>query len=435
MRIVLALVLGLNALACLAAPLDFARGRALSSEDDAFVHRVTLPADVYEWITRRDLGDVRVFDAAGEQVPYLIRRPETQDEYSDWRTVPLFPIPEAPADDPAGARIQVEVDDGGAIVAVNGRVASSEPGPAYLVDASGLDEAPTQMRLDWAGTTDFVGRIRIEGSDDLNDWRTIVASATVASLAGDGQGVRVDQLDLPRAKVKYLRLSQLAGSDRLELLRTELRHRSPELPETQWKRLTGEHVDDGFEFSSGGLFPVDRVRVEDSGGGNFLLTARLYSRAAPHADWRARGEHTFYRTRVDGIEASADPVLLSGGDQYWRVEPGEDGVIPELVIGWLPDELLYLAQGDPPYLMAYGQADTEGRQWPFRQLLEKLSGGDVDLSNAPLARVGDPETLGGPGRLEPAAEPVDWQTIVLWAVLVVGVVVVGGLAIRLLRSG
>jgi hypothetical protein len=42
--------------------------------------------------------------------------------------------------------------------------------------------------------------------------------------------------------------------------------------------------------------------------------------------------------------------------------------------------------------------------------------------------------LGGPDRLVEVPAPVDWRTIVLWAVLLLGVAAVGAMAYRLLRN-
>jgi hypothetical protein len=69
----------------------------------------------------------------------------------------------------------------------------------------------------------------------------------------------------------------------------------------------------------------------------------------------------------------------------------------------------------------------------MRELLRRLDPDQV-IDDLPMARLAAPETLGGPARLEPAREPVDWQTVMLWAVLVAGVLVIGVLAIRLLRQ-
>ncbi len=60
-----------------AGPADFARGRVIVVGED-LVQRAPLPQDVYEWVVRDDLGDVRVFNREAEQVPYALRRPATR---------------------------------------------------------------------------------------------------------------------------------------------------------------------------------------------------------------------------------------------------------------------------------------------------------------------------------------------------------------------
>jgi len=51
----------------------------------------------------------------------------------------------------------------------------------------------------------------------------------------------------------------------------------------------------------------------------------------------------------------------------------------------------------------------------------------------PLATLGARRELGGPAALV-AAKPFPWRTISLWAVLIVGVLVVGTMAVRLARE-
>ena len=432
--IILLLTIALPAVA--AGPADFARGRLLEGESD-FVHRITVPADVYRWVTRSDLGDLRVFDDGEEEVPYAIRRPQSRDEYSAWYHAPVFPLPEAQSQGSADARINVEVDDGGAIVAVSGMRTGSEPAAAFVVDASAFNATPTEMQIDWAGkaTGEFVGKIRIESSDDLDGWQTVVGATTLARLSTGGHHVKVDLVVLPRAPGRYFRLTQVEGNDRLDISRVELRNRAAQLPDREWKRLTAKTVDEGFEFASEGLFPVDRIDVE-VGDGSYLLRARLLSRPTEEGQWRSRGEHLFYRTSVDGLEVGSDPVPLRSRDQYWRLELENDvDQPPVLRIGWLPDELIYLNQSSRPHLMAYGQAGVESRQWPVKQLLAKLNGEEPrSLTDVAVARVGEPMALGGPDRRVPAPEPIDWQTVVLWVVLVLGVLIVGGFAYRLLKA-
>ena len=76
-----------------ASPGDFVRGRVIESNASQIVQRATIPQDVYEWVTRDDLGDLRVFNGAQAQVPYTLRRPTSQQEFSEWFDLPVFVPP------------------------------------------------------------------------------------------------------------------------------------------------------------------------------------------------------------------------------------------------------------------------------------------------------------------------------------------------------
>jgi hypothetical protein len=415
---------------------DFARGRVLDPSEGSYVQRLTLPNDVYEWVVRRDLGDLRVFNSDQEEVPYNVRRPAKRDEYAAWASLPLFPLPAADADATGSLDLRVEVNEDGAIVSYQGGSLGPADPRAYLIDASALQQIPTEMKLSWmmAEQDEFISRIRVETSDDLNHWQTLIADTTIARLTNTGGEVLLDQFDLPPRSARYLRITQIEGSLPVVFSRVDVRHRRSELPERRWRTLTGQSVDAGWEFESGGWFPVDRLQLTSSQ--NFLVAARLYSRRATQDSWRDRGVRTFYRTSIAAVVVSSEPLAIDDGDRFWRVEfEGKGLAAPELKVGWLPDEVVFLKQGAAPYVLAYGQAGVEGRQWPLTELLRKLNGGPpVDLADVPFSRLMDAQMLGGPDRLASAPEPIDWRTVVLWAVLVLGVFAVAAMALRLLRS-
>lgn len=419
---------------------DFARGSVLDTTEGSLAQRVTLPDDVYEWVTRADLGDLRVFNRDQEEVPYTVRRPQRTEEYTPWVSLPIFPLPRLQGDLTADPRIEIQVNATGAIVEFAPGSAALEPATAFLFDATELDGAPTELRLDWEGSheQDFVGRVTIETSDDLNTWSTLVDETSIARLTNGGQLIELTVIRLPPRKARYLRVSLVEGNGKLVLNRAEVRHRSSELPERRWKALTAQAGKGDFLFESGGHFPIDRIQLTANGQENYIVAARLFSRERPQDEWRNRGEHSFYRTTVSGQTVESDPLALGHRDQYWRVEFDADGLAaPVLRIGWLPDELVFLTQGPAPYVLAYGRAKVEAKEWPLHQLLQRLNKGPeaAELSQVPFARALPPEMLGGPDRLKPPPEPVDWQTIVLWSVLVAGVLLVGFFAFRLLRSG
>jgi uncharacterized protein DUF3999 len=57
-------------------PDDFARALLIEANSGAAIYEVKIPANVYETVVRRDLGDMRVFNANEELVPHTLRKPK-----------------------------------------------------------------------------------------------------------------------------------------------------------------------------------------------------------------------------------------------------------------------------------------------------------------------------------------------------------------------
>jgi hypothetical protein len=417
---------------------DFAYGRLISADETSAVQRLTVPEDVYLRVTRDDLGDLRVLNDDGSEVPYALRRPQDSREFSQWQTLPVFTLPASESGSAGGARVNVQVDGEGAVVAVSGSVGGSVSGHAedfaHLLDLSRVTRNLSQLKVVWENADDFIAGFRVDASDDLNYWRRIVGSVTLASLTTEGERVLLDQIELPATTAPYLKITQVDGSERIGFAEVTGRSRQSHLPERHWRQLSGEESDGGYDFSIEGRFPADRIRValnED----NYLLRVRLFSRSSAQGmAWRNRGEHTFYRTQVDGVTVTSEPAGLKVTDRFWRVElPADTAGTPEMEIGWLPDEVVFLKQDSAPLLLVYGQADIQGHQWPMQDLLSRLDN-ERDFDSIPAVSVGVATELGGAARLIPSAAPIDWQTILLWIVLVAGVGIVGFFAARLLRE-
>ena len=175
----LAAVMGILAVSAAADQSEYARGRVLDTDDASFVQRIQVPDDVYEWVVRRDLGDLRVFNRDQEEIPYNVRRSARVDEYSAWQSLPFFPLPQDSGDGKADPRLRVEVSESGAIIDLQTGSGSGGTARAFLVDASGLDRSPTEIRLGLSGQGDIVSRLTIETSEDLNSWQTQIGRAHV----------------------------------------------------------------------------------------------------------------------------------------------------------------------------------------------------------------------------------------------------------------
>jgi hypothetical protein len=413
---------------------DFARGRVVQIDPASPAQRILLPQDVYEWSVGPDLGDVRVLNGSSDEVPYALRRPSAAVDHSAWQPLPVFMLPR-PGAGPT-AQVRIEVAEDGAVVAVHGTAPAADALRAHLIDTGTTDRGRLQLRLSWPdGNEDFVARLRVEASADLDRWQTVSGATTVAQLRAGEEAVRLDLVEAPGGSGRYLRLVQTDGASPLRLTAVAGRLLENRPPERAWKRLAGGPIKGGYEFDTGGRFPVDRVRAgidQDT----YLVRARLSSRARPDDRWRDHGVHTFFRVAAQSTEAEADPAPVGAGtDRWWRLE-WDDATTAEpwLAIGWIPHELLFLSQGEPPFLLAYGRGGVSGRSWPMADLLDRL-GATLDANALSPASLEAPRLLGGPDRLRAPARAIDWQTILLWTLLCLGVALIGILAFRLMRTG
>lgn len=424
-------------------PDDFAAGALLNTRGDAAIYRLSLPPAAYLGLTRDDLGDLRVFNAAGEAVPHALRRP-TIEEGGD---SPLLPLPVYPFERLGeGGRERVSLrlyaDDRSAVVDLNS--GANQPYAArivsYLIDLSGLQEPPGALTVDWTGTD--VVHLSVDASDDLSLWRSLNREVTLVRLDYGGHRLERSEIPLSVHGARYLRLAVIKDAAVFSIQSVEARFRRPQvIPYRDSIRLQGIPAGDesnAWLFDTGGRMPVDRIELELSQR-NSLVSAEISSASDGKAPWRIRGARTFYRLEVDGVELAERAIDLSAvSDRFWRLELTSDPAgmgkdAPWLIFSWMPHDLYFLARGAGPFLLAYGDADSKSSEAPVDPLLRRLS------TVKPGGFIGDAEvaktvSLGGDARLKLPGAPFPWRTWLLWAVLVLGVVILGWMAWRLSRQ-
>jgi len=97
-------------------------------------------------------------------------------------------------------------------------------------------------------------------------------------------------------------------------------------------------------------------------------------------------------------------------DRYWRLAPeggstGDPLSPPTLALGWTPHELRFVAQGEPPYTVAFGSAAVGSPG----SLLATLDEAKLDGMRVP-ATASEVFDLGGTARLRTSP----WRIWVLW---------------------
>jgi uncharacterized protein DUF3999 len=448
----LALILALPAAA--EQPTDFAFGIPIEASGQGALLRFEVPQPVYEGMVRADLGDLRVFNAAGEVVPYaFLPRAAPSREKLPAVALPLFPLRGDSAAGVEGLDITVDRSSGKTAVTVNtreGKAGAQLVG--YLVDASSLDQAIQALALVVSpGAENFVARIRVESSDNLADWTTLAAAAPIVQLENGGRRVEQLRVEIPPRKLKYLRISWPRQTREITLDGVSAEPGEAVVEAARaWKWVTGTSDKDrpgDYAFDLGAQFPVDRLRFKLPQP-NTVVTVEILSRAKPSDPWRRAAATVAYSLAMNGLEVSSPELaIVPDTDRYWllRVDQRGGGLgagAPSLGAGWVPHGLVFVARGAAPFQLAYGSRDAKPAAYPIQTLVpgyrsdadpgsKQVGGKAPGAIEIGQAVTGAPRALAG---ADATRERIDWKRWTLWASLVLGVVLLGWMALRLGRQ-
>ncbi|MBB4755918.1 hypothetical protein XarjCFBP7653_07600 [Xanthomonas arboricola] len=407
---------------------------------DAGLYQLRLNAAIYRSAQDAGLRDVTVIDARGEEMPAALLPVDAAPAAAPrQQRLPVFALPAGAA--PANGDLQLiaERDASGAVRRLEGRFATGAAagaGGSWLIDASALGDRPRALWLDWDGNTPVQARLRVEGSDDLRDWRVLAADATVMALDNQAQRLQQRRIALDEG-ARYLRIVPVSGAlPALRAVDAELDGVAAPL-QSQWLELPGTAQDKAVLYALPGRFPVTQVDV--SGGQAEAVEWIAESRDADDAPWlRRAGPWLAYRLGA-GNAAASPPQQLSAPvrDRQWRLlaAQGRSTARPTLRVGYQPERMMFLAQGQPPYAVVAGSARVQRGDAPLASMLQALRRErGAQWQPAPASIAAQAQPLAGDAALQPAATPRDWKRWLLWGLLIGGAVLVGGFAVSLLRS-
>ena len=416
---------------------DFAYAIPITTPGPASAYRIAIPLDVYRNVAHEDLRDVRVFNARGEAVPYELQdSPPKPVIRSQGPSLPVFPLR-------ADARVkldglQISVLSHGTAVNVLTDPRSTEPPPitSYVVDARSLTLPLSALQLKWAdGAPDFSGGLRVESSDDLAVWRLIKSESPVVNLRAGGAQLVQSRIEFPSTGAKFWRLAWVGKSAPFELISVtaDIAVGPPQAERVSLTVLATSRDDKRREFSFdlGARLPVKQINVELPEL-NSVTKLQILSRARSGDSWRQVAEAEFFRVQSGAAERCNDPITIATDfDRYWlaRVTSPDGGirdVAPKLQAAWNAQDLVFLARGSGPFVLAYGSGSALAASSVLAPFLK-----DVTVQQAEL---GTPRSAGGPARLQPAPRLVPWKMMTLWSTLGVGILLLGWMAYRLSRE-
>ena len=191
MKLAIALALLLPAVAHAEGPSSYAYGVAIDTPPSIAFARAAIPSAVYEGASRRDLADMRVFNADGEVVPYAFVPRTSEPPPLAEVTLPMFPLM-VPRErgDVDGLALSVVRGAGGTTINVTPRdnaPAQDRMLAGYVLDLGEREDPLVALTFAMPDASDASSmRLRVDASDDLVAWRTVRHDATLVLLEQAG---------------------------------------------------------------------------------------------------------------------------------------------------------------------------------------------------------------------------------------------------------
>ena len=419
---------------------DYARGAQIETAGTNPIVQLALSDGVYRGIVTDDLSDVRVFNADGVPVPHALCPATSEPPTIVHQALPVYRLQDAPASTRDGTRVEVQTPSGAQISVEGAPGATQTGGAGYVIDAREVADELRALQFAWRspdGASEV--RVRVQASEDLDRWRTIVAESTLVQVSASGQQLQRQRVAIPQARYQYLRVARIDGGPALQIDGvTAERVIPPPFIEPTWfdaQSVGGES--NALEFVSDRRAPIAFARLQFAQP-NFSWQVVIETRADPKAQWVTRWSGEVYSI-ANGNEYRVSPPaeFPPTTERHWRIRLVKDGDVfyehPRLELGYRPAQLRFLAQGSGPYTLAFGSRRAEPA--PVRACNSLLGGlSETEFAqNLDMAYLGPERSLGGDAALRPLPKKTPVRQVVLWSVLILGVGVLVAMARSLLR--
>jgi len=435
---------------------DFAKGYTLTVQKEGLFYQIDLPEDLYKTIRSDVYRDIAVFNAAGQRVTHTIEKKIPGDTVVVPQEVSFFPVHyDMRGDESSGLAFKVVRDSGGTIITVDSSSYSSNnnedtPVGSYLLDLSGVEKKVRSIEFFWEESvpeSSIIHRLTLQQSNNLESWTDVTKDAALAVLKFGDEQIEKRSIAIGGRVGKYLRLIW-AGKKGFTLTKVIVHSGETSLPlEHNWVQLgPGEKSSEGEQknvlYTSSYHLPVTSLKVDFSQK-NSLAGLLVESRKDEQALWQKRCNGLFYKLSIEtDIFENELCTFRETGDKFWRVRPMAGYNNSELKLssahfslGWLPVQVQFLAQGEGPYLLAYGSGEQAARDQSlgFSSLKEVIPDKSFEKTRG-VVEVGVPVILGGDKALLPPKEPFAWKRWILWFVLIAGVAVLAYMVRTLLED-
>jgi len=402
---------------------------------------LSLDESVYRQILRSDLTDMAAFDASGEALPFGPMPRNYELPPAIWRDAAWFALPPIRADAPADLHLHITRSTAGDLnLDASLSHGSQDSVQDFLIDVRAGNREVEAIELELAlDAPDFSAELGIDASDDLQEWRTIVAAATVAQLRQGGQTLVRRRIEFSPVSASYLRIHVLGASAGIPLRSVRLLLPAARAASENLRRslITADFVRrDGraYVYQLPARVPAERLNITLSDD-NAIASFSVSAREPGEKNWAYVGQLNAFRLRGAGVALDNEAMdIVPTRRREWRIEPSIELVgTPVLQFAYRPENWLLLTHGTPPFVIAAGSKASRRGEFPLEALIGQVRAKyGRDWQPAP-ATLGAMQMAGGEAALS-AYDPATKRTWLLWAVLVFGAGAIVVMVLRLLKA-
>ena len=437
----------------------YAKDWELNVPADAAIVRLKLPAEVLGSMQTEAWRDVRVVNGEGDILPMALNNAaDNATNTTTQQTVNAMPIYGAASRNFARTSEVLLRVDGNEVRINNDRSgAASQRLLGALFDTRSILSPPGKITLNVTLPEAQMVKFQFETSSDLEHW-IMVGSATGYFNAGKlVQPVTVDMTgqDL---KDRYLRVywsneqgdmldddAVTVESAVIDMLHTQNAIQVPLKLSLTDKNLVNSSV---VEFQLPFATPLAAMDIQLKQQ-NTLIPASIYVRNFSEHLWQPLVNHTLFNMQRNDVREVSKPLALEGRNwKQWHIEAntGSSGFssVPDVTVWFAPVELVFVASGEGPFKLLVGKDNAPNTYLPITSVIPDYTA--QKLNQLPYASfpgikqvaIPDSATMTDPVVAAAEAKVISdadkKRRMILWAVLIVGVLVLAGVSFVLLRE-
>lgn len=417
-------------------------------------YQTNVPLEIYQQTHHSNLQDLTITNAAGEQVPYALI-PYEQLHSATTSREEIIALAFSPVKINAlqsASNLQLALEKSAATTSIN--ITTNEAKPAastvFLIDLGTKYPPINALLVDWQGDENALHNIQVQSSADLKNWifagdATLVNTTSANAITQ--HAIKLNNNWNSANNARYLQIRPADANDTGVITITKVQARYDvlqmvaEIALWQAPQLIGREIEDktgriNIDFESLGHYPANRLKVWLPQA-NTITYATIFARNASNVAWKQVGYRELRRHKESEPLSSISDISAIDA-RYWRLQfnQAEGGIgaeNPALYLGWLAPTIVWNARGQAPFSLAVGENPSIVNTIPIATMIPNYNA--QKINNLPVANlIIAKQDAANPQAASTWVAPRDYKTWLLWGGLLLGVLLLAGMAYSLIKS-